>query len=625
MAHDSISNLLRVLRRQAGLVLVCCIATPFVTFLVSASQEKQYTASASLLFRDAGFDQTLFGSETLQRSTDPDREAATNFELVSLDTIAQRAQSRLPNVGSVEDKVTVSAAGQSDVVSVAATDGNPETAARIANVFSQKYIAFRRQADRAKITEARDLVSGRIGALPLGELNGPQARSLRDRLEQLDILASLQTGNAEIAEAAEAPASPSSPKVARNTVLGAVLGVLLGIGLALLAARLDRRLREAKEMEAIFERPILGAIPASRRLSDGRAEIGALGAGEEESFRMMRANLRYFNVDQDIKSVLVTSAAPGDGKTTVAMNLAVTAAAASRVLLIEADLRHPAVAIGLGLGDAVGLSTVLAGEADIPDVARRISLPANMSADGPGSFDVVLAGPLPPNPSDLLESDRMREVITGAEQRYDLVVIDTPPTSVVSDAIPLVTQVGGVMVVGRLGRTTREGAEHLCSQLRHLDAPVLGVVVNGVGSGSGAYGYAYGYGAHYGIDIEDGKRAKRFPRWLRRGATTDKTLSEPPSFLPPGEVGTVPGSERTESTDAGSAGTKPRTAPGLGHPSTRDNESGVRQQTPAAPVTAAPPSASANGEGPDALPDSTATPLSLRRRLHRRLSGRSSS
>lgn len=501
-------NILRSLRRRIGVVALCCVLVPVSAFAFSQRQEKQYTASASLLFRDPAFDQKLFGSETFQGSSDPAREAATNVKLVSLDVVAERTERRLPDADSVKDKIEVTADGESDVVSVSATDRDPRRAAQIANTFSKQYIAFRREADREKIAEAQQLVQRRLVGLNTAEGQGMQARSLRERLEQLDILASLQTGNAELAETAEPPSSASSPKVVRNTVVGAFLGILLGVGLALLLERLDRRLRDPKEIEEIFDRPILGAIPESRPLARAGPARANLQPQEGEAFRMLRANLRYFDIDREVESVLVTSAAPGDGKTTVAWNLASTAAGAGgKVILIEADLRHPGLANNLGLRGSAGLSTVLAGEATLQGTIQEIPVQERANGRGLRTVDVLLAGPLPPNPSDLLESDRMREVIADAERSYDLLVIDTPPTSVVSDAIPLIKQVGGVIVVARLAKTTREAATHLRNQLRNLDARVFGIVVNAVGSDADSYGYAYGYG--YG---EGDRQAEAEPR-----------------------------------------------------------------------------------------------------------------
>ena len=347
-----------------------------------------------------------------------------------------------------------------------------------------------------KIRDAQKLVSRQLAKLAPNERSGQRGRSLRERSEQLQVLTSLQTGNAEVVERAEPPSSPSSPKVARNGVLGGVLGVMLGVGLAFLLERLDRRIRDPKELETIFDRPILGAIPESRSLTrSGRAG----GRPEAEAFRMLRANLRYFNIDRDVKSVLVTSAAPGDGKTTVAWNLASAAAGGgARVLVIEADLRHPQFAATVGLHPETGLSTVLAGEAGLEEAVQQVPVSGGGNGRSPRTIDVLFAGPLPPNPTALLESERMHEIIDRAESEYEFVVIDTPPTSVVSDAVPLVKRVGGVIVVGRLGKSTREAVTHLRNQLRNLDAPTLGVVVNALSSDAGAYGYGSGYGYGYG-------------------------------------------------------------------------------------------------------------------------------
>jgi capsular exopolysaccharide synthesis family protein len=284
----------------------------------------------------------------------------------------------------------------------------------------------------------------------------------------------------------------------RNVALGIVLGLLLGVGLAFLLERLDRRIRDPKEFEEIFDRPLLASIPESRALArGGPAQHENLPTGEQEAFRMLRANLRYFSVDRPVKSVLVTSAAPGDGKSTVSWNLGLAAAGTgAKVLLMETDLRHPSLAASAGLlAPAPGLSTVLAGQIEFAEVVQAVMVPNHHAGRAPDRMmDVVVAGPIPPNPVDLIESERMRAVLREAEERYDLVVVDTPPTSVVSDAIPLIREVSGVIVVTRLGKSTRESVAQLRNQLVHLNAPTLGVVVNAFKSDHGGYGYGYGYG-----------------------------------------------------------------------------------------------------------------------------------
>jgi polysaccharide biosynthesis transport protein len=396
--------------------------------------------------------------------------------------------------------VEVESEGQADVVSIEATHENPAFAARLANLFAEQYIEFRREADRAKIRDAQELVRRRLAQLSLTEGESEQARVLRERADELDIIASLQTGNAELVQRADTPTSPSSPKTRRNVIIGAIFGLLLAAGMALLLDKLDKRVRDPKEIEEIFGRPILGVIPHSRALErTGPAREAPLPPIEEEAFWMLRANLLYFNVDESIRSVLVTSPSAGDGKSTVVWNLAAAAASTgSKVLIIEADLRNPVMSrsrAALPLGP--GLSNLLSGRAEFTEVVSVVlpgqAQPAEETAKrgAARTMDVIVAGPRPPNPVDLLESDRMHQVIEEAGRDYDLVIVDTPPTAVVSDAIPLTKQVDGVIVVSRLGRSTRDGLRHLQRQLEHLRASVLGVVVNDAKRIGRRYGYGY--------------------------------------------------------------------------------------------------------------------------------------
>ena len=501
----SLRMLLGVLRRR-WLVLAACLSLGVALSLaISLLQDDRYTASASLLFRDPGFDQKLFGSTFLDSSQDPDREAATNVRLVSLDVVAARTAKKLGGAvtgGDVADIVEVAPEGQSDVVSVSATHTDPKFAARVANAFATEYIAFRRDADRSKVQEAQTLVERQLDALPPEQRAGIEARSLRDRSEQLEILASLQTGNAELVQRARVPEARSSPRLSRNLVIGILLGGLGGILLALMIERLDRRVRDPAEIEVAFDRARLGTIPNSSSLTeDGLPTPAPLPPQESEAFRTLRTNLRYFNVDRGLKSVLITSAVPGEGKSTVAWNLATAAAkVGERVLLIEADLRRPSFAHKPGVYPTPGLSTALAGQATLEEVTQTVTLDTEPEDR---SFGVVTAGPLPPNPGELLESKRVRALIESAVDAYDLVIVDTPPTSVVSDAIPLMSVVDGVIVVARLGRTTREAMFQLRNHLSNLAAPLLGVVINGAAREGSAYGYR-GYYAN-GSAAESGR------------------------------------------------------------------------------------------------------------------------
>src|SRR3954471_6446585 len=229
--------LLRTVRRRLAIVLVCVIVLPAAAFVFSKAQQNEYTATASLLFRDPQFDQKLFGSTVFQPTTDPAREAATNVKLVSLEVVAARTSKALgghPTPAEVSSAVTVSPAGQSDVANIQAVDHDPAFAAKLVNTFAQQFIAFRRDADRSKIASAEGLVQSQLSGLSPALRAGRQGTVLRQHSDELKILAALQTGNAELVQPAQTPSSASSPQPVRNAAIGLLLGLLVGVGIAIL-------------------------------------------------------------------------------------------------------------------------------------------------------------------------------------------------------------------------------------------------------------------------------------------------------------------------------------------------------------------------------------------------------
>ena len=465
---------LAIARRNLLLLLLCVVLVPTAALVFSLLQTPQYTASASLLFGTQGSDLQLFGIVPLT-DTDPQREAATNLKLVSVDQVATRTARALDESNlttkDVSEKVAVTGEGESDLISVIATGESPTFAAQLANEFARQYISFSRETKSAKIRRAQGLIEAKLNELTPAERAGAIGQDLAQRARQLAMLATVQTGNAELAQPATPPTSPSSPKTMRNVALGILLGILLGIGLALLREQLDRRIRDLSDIEDVFDLPVLGTIPQSRAIRDsGPGSELAPTSMEGEAFRMLRANLRYFNVDSQVTSILITSAAPQDGKTTIAWNVALAEArAGERVLFLDADLRQPMLAEHLGASVDDGLSLVLAG-ASKPAAAIQSIM----------GVDLLPAGPPPPNPAELIESKRMSELLTWAEREYDRVIVDTPPAAVVADAVSLFGRVSGVVIVTRLQRSPRDAATFLHDQLVNTGAPVLGIVINGV-------------------------------------------------------------------------------------------------------------------------------------------------
>jgi succinoglycan biosynthesis transport protein ExoP len=469
---------LRLLWRHKFLIALPTIVVAAAALVFSLEQERKYTASASLIFRDSGP-----GAQPLV-SAEPEREAATNVRLLQGDLVERRVARALG--GSIGGKVSVVAEGDSNVITVKATATDPERAARIANTYAREYTQFRRESARRELREEQRETRRELAALdkiPPGTADELTLQRERFALQRRLVELSGATPRADAIRPvglARPPSSASSPNPVRNTMLGALVGLILGLVLAGARDRLDRRIRDPQELESVFERPIIGRIPKSRALAKRRPGAKALPPAEAEAFHSLRANLRYFGAAHRPRSVLVTSAEPREGKTTIAWNLACAASSpGSRVMLIEGDLRRPTLARNLGAGDAQGLTEFLEGEASLAEVVREVAVASlDNGVDQARTVSLILAGSPPANPLDLLDSQRMRELLSTLSEAYDLVVIDTPPTTTTADAIPLISQVGGVIVVGRLAKSGYDSANELSELLTRLHAPTFGVVVN---------------------------------------------------------------------------------------------------------------------------------------------------
>jgi capsular exopolysaccharide synthesis family protein len=497
----NMGGLLRAVRRRLGWILLFAILAAGAASVYSLLQDEKYKATASLSPQPKSASQAVTSPSTTPGRT-PERQAAMDMDLASRSAIARITRQELQRRGETEAadavvSVEVQSHDQSDVIEVEATARDPRVAALVANTFAAEYAAFRRDADRANIQQTRRLVNRELSKLTASrQANGAtgsvkslnrRISSLRRQADNLRLLASLQTGNAIVVDRATPPSSPSSPKPVRDTILGGLAGLLLGVGAALLAVKMDRRLRDPEDLEEAFGLPVLARLPDSDALGRRLGMTRDLPPPEAEAFRMLRANLRYFEPDRDIDSVLITSASAQDGKSMVAFNLAAAAATQARVLLVEAEVRKPTLARSLGLPGGEGLTSVLSGEVPLSGACHEVLL-MNGDDEGPmPTMDVLLAGDRRPDASELVESERMRDVLCECRRNYSLVVIDTPPAGLVSDAISLMSDVSAVIVVGRIGKLTTEQATRLRDQLEQIDAPTFGIVANFTDPDDGSY------------------------------------------------------------------------------------------------------------------------------------------
>lgn len=284
---------------------------------------------------------------------------------------------------------------------------------------------------------------------------------------------------------ATAPTAPSAPNSRLSLVLGLAIGLAIGLAGAVLRTRLDSRIRGEADLRLVTNHPLLGGITFDQDASKNPLLTQvAPQSPRAESFRQLRTNLQFANVSGRAKSVLITSSLPGEGKSTTATNLAIALAQAGQtVCLVDADLRRPMVNDYLGLDRNAGLTTALVGSADINELLQPW---------GDDRFYVLTSGQIPPNPSELLGSAEMRDLIDRLEQAFDTVVIDAPPLLPVTDAAVLSQHVGGVVVVVGTQKLKRQDLEKAMKALDLVGSNVLGIILNRIPA-KGPDAYSYGY------------------------------------------------------------------------------------------------------------------------------------
>ena len=342
------------------------------------------------------------------------------------------------------------------------------------------------------------------------ESNRQLYQDLLQRLKEAGVSAGLRSSNIRVVDVARTPTSPITPDVPRNIRFGVLLGLACGIGLAFVLESLDTSIRNMEELSAISMLPALGMIPLQlssngqlrKRLktvspviekSESPTLITYARPQSEaaEAYRALRTSILLSSFGAPPKVILVTSAMPQEGKTTVSANSAlVLAQRGSRVLLVDADLRRPAVGKLFGIRSRGGLSTLISGSDKVEDVV--------LPCPEVPTLWILPAGPIPPQPAELLGSSVMKDLIAHWRDSYDHVIIDTPPCLSVTDAVLLSPEADRVILVARSGQTTKAGLRRACDVLQQVNARVMGVVLNALNRRSGeGYYYQYGYGGRY--------------------------------------------------------------------------------------------------------------------------------
>ncbi|HVV49926.1 MAG TPA: polysaccharide biosynthesis tyrosine autokinase [Polyangia bacterium] len=325
---------------------------------------------------------------------------------------------------------------------------------------------------------------------------------IASRQKEIDITGPMKTNNVRVLERAIVPTVPVRPRPVQNLLLGLLLGLGTGIGLAFAIEALDNTLKTQADVEQLLGTPVLGLVPIIGAAPGGEASQAGDNLRERdlgvfldpksvaaECCRSIRTNILFMSPDRPLKTMVVTSPSPQEGKTTTAINLGVTMAeAGGRVLIVDTDMRRPRLHRSFGVPNQTGISTVIVGKATLQEAVKRTDVP---------NLDVLTCGPVPPNPSELLHTDRFGIVLAECAKLYDRIILDSPPTSAVTDPAVLGNLADGVVLVVKAGETTREAATHARRQLATAKARLFGVVVNAIDFSNPAYGYEYYYRNYY--------------------------------------------------------------------------------------------------------------------------------
>lgn len=338
------------------------------------------------------------------------------------------------------------------------------------------------------------------------ESNRTLYEGLLQKLKEAGVTAGLRSNNIREVDIARTPSDPAEPNIPRNLGFGFVLGLSSGIGLAFLLEALDNTVRTPEQAQTLSGLPSLGMIPLGAKLSAETKQGLVVSSSKEpveiitqsrpqsqmaESYRALRTSLLLTSLGAPPRTILITSALPREGKTTTSVNTAIVLAQkGTRVLLVDADLRRPSVHKALGIGPRVGLSNVLTGGATLEQAVVRSPMLPNLF--------VLPAGTPPPNPAELMASSQMFDLLAELREQYDHVVLDTPPTLSVTDAVVLSTRADAVVLVIRSSQTTKPALRRARDILAQVNARVAGVLLNAVNLDSPDYSYYYEYQGKHG-------------------------------------------------------------------------------------------------------------------------------
>jgi len=524
-----------ILRRWLWLVVLGTFLAAAAAFIVSRNTQPVYQSTVTLRVDPstgrltneyAGLlvAEQLAGTYSQQMQMRPVMEA----------TLEELGLQQQMTAGQLAGLVSVSPVRDTQLIRLSVEHTDPELAAEIANKIADVFIFQNQQFEQSRYAASKHSLSAELANVRLdlettqtaidvlGVPTTPEDQLELERLnltlssqqatyanllssyEELRIAEASESSNMVVVESAIPPRSHIRPRTMTNTMLAAAVGAMLAVGVIFLVEYLDDTVKTPDDVTAAAGFSTLGAI-ASIEASDHKGMLTTLlspRAPVSEAYRALRTNIQFAAVDGPLKSIVVTSSGPGEGKSTTAANLAIVMAQAGRqVVLVDADLRRPTQHRFFELPNGQGLTTAL--------LDLGASATQHIQATGVPGLRVMTSGPIPPNPAELLGSQRQTDLLAALAEEADIVILDSPPVLTVTDALVLAPQVSGVLLVAEAGGTRREMLQKTKEALAHAEGRVLGVALNRLTPRRSGYYYYQYYQYYYSRYEKEGARPTR--------------------------------------------------------------------------------------------------------------------
>jgi capsular exopolysaccharide synthesis family protein len=495
--ESSFRTYLHILRQRkwwVGSIAVLGLAT---SLAFSLTAHKEYSATAQLLVQPSIDTNGLSGGQQPVTQTDVE----TELQLVTSAPVQQAVRKRLKSTPAV----SASEVGQTNVMAITATSQVPSQASLIANLYATAFVQYRQAVASHSLTTAEAQLSSQISSVeqqlssfgsnkssPAAGALLNQEAVLKEQLAQMQVSGSVDTGEVVLVTPAQTPVSPTSPKPVQDALLGLAAGLALGLAVAFLRDSFDDRLTSKEATERAAGVPVLAMtplVPSWRRRNPLVVTVAEPDSPAAESYRSLRTSLQFARQEQQLRCLVVTSPGAGEGKTATLANLGVVfAQAGERVMLVSCDLRRPRIGAFFGLDEQAGLTSVLLDQRTLEDTVLPVP--------GFDRLSLLPAGPVPPNPAELLDSARTRDIFMRLRDQYDLILIDSPPVLPVTDAAILSRHADATLMLAAAGETRPADLHRAVEKLGQVGVIILGTVLNKATKQTVRY-YGYEYGSAY--------------------------------------------------------------------------------------------------------------------------------